>query len=105
MAATTSARGEPSFAEVRTTAAQHAESVCRRLLPGGRRKGIRWRCGDTTGAPGESLGVVLEGDAAGTWKDHATGDSGDLIALVQVQHALSAQEAKRELARMLGMML
>ena len=43
-------------------------------------KGVA-RIGDTSGAPGESLSIQLTGSDAGLWKDHATDEGGDLIAL------------------------
>ena len=39
------------------------------------------RIGDTSGNPGESLSIQLEGADSGLWKDHATNEGGDLIAL------------------------
>lgn len=41
------------------------------------------RIGDTSGAPGASLAIQLEGSNAGLWHDHSTGEGGDLIALFQ----------------------
>ncbi len=39
------------------------------------------RVGDVYGAPGASLSIHLTGPDAGLWKDHATDEGGDLIAL------------------------
>lgn len=39
------------------------------------------RVGDVYGTPGASLSIQLTGNDAGLWKDHATGEGGDLIAL------------------------
>lgn len=39
------------------------------------------RIGDTSGTPGASLSIHLSGPDAGLWKDHATDQGGDLIAL------------------------
>jgi hypothetical protein len=39
------------------------------------------RVGDVHGEPGNSLSVQLSGPDAGLWKDHATDEGGDLIAL------------------------
>src|SRR6516165_38854 len=39
------------------------------------------RIGDVSGAPGASLSIKLSGPDAGLWKDHATQEGGDLIAL------------------------
>jgi putative DNA primase/helicase len=34
------------------------------------------------GGPGDSLEVVLDGEKAGLWTDRATGDGGDIFALI-----------------------
>jgi putative DNA primase/helicase len=34
------------------------------------------------GSPGDSLEVVLDGEKAGLWTDRATGDGGDIFALI-----------------------
>lgn len=39
------------------------------------------RVGDTSGTPGASLSISLTGPDVGLWKDHATEEGGDLIAL------------------------
>lgn len=39
------------------------------------------RIGDVSGTPGASLSIHLSGPDAGLWKDHATDQGGDLIAL------------------------
>ena len=39
------------------------------------------RVGDVYGAPGASLSISLSGSDVGLWKDHATEEGGDLIAL------------------------
>jgi len=39
------------------------------------------RIGDTSGAAGSSLSIALAGENVGLWRDHATGESGDLIGL------------------------
>jgi RecA-family ATPase len=41
------------------------------------------RIGDTSGSPGSSLAIQLEGPNAGLWHDHSTGEGGDLIGLFQ----------------------
>lgn len=63
--------------------ADRAEDLCRHLLPGGRREGAEWRCGSVQGEPGKSLGVHLNGTKAGRWADFATGESGDLLDLIE----------------------
>ena len=39
------------------------------------------RVGDVQGTPGASLSIHLSGPDAGLWRDHATEEGGDLIAL------------------------
>ena len=61
---------------------QSAESVCRHLLPRGKRKGSEWVIGNTEGEEGDSLKVVIEGDKVGVGSDFATGEVfGDLLDL------------------------
>lgn len=70
-----------------------AEDVKRRLA-GRVREFVSWlfsgrallgrreaRIGDVDGTPGASLAIALTGPDAGLWKDHATGEGGDLIDL------------------------
>lgn len=72
-----------------------AESLLASWLPGGRKRGGTWICGDLSGAKGESLTVKL---ATGQWADWATGDHGtDLISLYAAIHDLSMGEAFRQL--------
>jgi hypothetical protein len=44
-------------------------------------RGGRARVGDVYGTPGASLSISLSGPDVGLWKDHATEEGGDLIAL------------------------
>ena len=54
--------------------AEHAESICRELLPKGRKDGQQWRVGSVRGEAGNSLGgaqpgsSILEAGAAGSWQ-------------------------------------
>jgi hypothetical protein len=62
------------------------------------------RIGNVLGAPGASLRISLSGANAGLWKDHATGEGGDLIALYRANmgypgtadFALSLKEIARD---------
>lgn len=60
------------------------------------------RIGDVNGTPGASLSIALNGPSAGLWKDHATGESGDLIALYMAsmgyQDGRNFQLALKEIA-------
>lgn len=94
----------PDFGAVNNAARARAEEVCRRLLPGGARRGRHWAAGDLAGAPGQSLRVLLEGERAGAWCDFATGArGGDLVSLAAATAGISQSEAARRLARMLGL--
>lgn len=82
--------------DIRSLLAARAEEVCRLLLSQGKRTGKKWKCGDTSGNPGSSLEVELEGDKAGVWNDSAAGHGGDLIALWQEARGLTFLAAAKE---------
>ena len=72
-----------------------AETLLASWLPGGRKRGGTWVCGDLSGAKGESLTVKL---ATGQWADWATGErGGDLISLYAAIHDLTMGDAYRQL--------
>lgn len=76
-----------SISDIVRRLADHAEAVCRRYLPNGRREGRYWLVGDVRGAPGRSLYVLLSaaGDTrgqAGKWTDAASGEHGDLLDII-----------------------
>ncbi len=95
-------------ADTAAALAAHAEQVCRRFLPRGRRVGRYWCAGDVRGAPGRSLFVRLEPPGpVGKWSDPAEqlhGDLLDLIRLATGAHSLreALAEARRFLARPLA---
>lgn len=62
---------------------RQAESVCKYLLPQGKRHGQEWTVGDIAGHPGQSLKIVVEGEKIGVWSDFAnpTHTGGDLLDL------------------------
>ena len=78
------------------------EEVAPMLLPGGRRHGNEWLCGDLTGAPGDSLKLSMTGTHAGHWRDWATDDHGDLVDLWRLSRAISAGEAISAVRTFLG---
>lgn len=93
----------PDFGAVNRAARARAEDVCRRLLPGGARRGNYWAAGDLSGAAGKSLRVRLHGENAGCWIDNATGEKGgDFVSLAAAVARISQDEAARHLARMVG---
>ena len=82
----------------------HAEAVCRRYLPNGRRQGPYWCAGDVRGAEGRSLFVRLSPPGVpGRWQDANTGEHGDLLDLVRLATgARSLREALAEARRFLA---
>ncbi len=70
-----------------TGLADHAEAVCRKYLPAGRRQGRYWTVGDVRNAAGRSMWVRLAPDTsgrpAGNWQDGATGEYGDLLDVIR----------------------
>ena len=61
----------------------HAEAVCRRYLPNGRKTGRYWICGDVRGRVGRSMHVRLAPPGVpGKWTDEATGEHGDLLDII-----------------------
>lgn len=97
-------RDRPDYAAINRAAARRAADVCCRLLPDGARRGMDWVCGDLSGAEGRSLRVRLEGERAGAWMDHATGErGGDFVSLAAAVAKVPQSEAARRLADMLGM--
>jgi len=62
-----------SFTEVAGLLQGQSEAACSHLLPGGRKQGQEWVCGDLSGARGRSLSVNLR---TGVWSDFETGVKG-----------------------------
>jgi len=88
--------------EIAQGLADHAEGVCRHLLPNGKRDGAEWRAGSVQGEPGQSLGVHLTGAKAGVWSDFNEGGGGDLLDLWQQARGISLPEAMDEARSYLG---
>jgi hypothetical protein len=76
------ARALHSIAEIAAMLAARVEALVRELLPGGRREGREWVCGDLSGRPGRGVSVCLTGPKAGVWADFQSGVSGDLVELI-----------------------
>ena len=68
--------------DIRTELIARMESVLTTMFPAGKKRRGKFLIGDILGSPGDSLEVVLEGDKAGLWTDRATGDGGDIFALI-----------------------
>lgn len=72
-----------------------AETLVPMWLPGGKRRGSEWVCGDLRGEPGESCSISL---TTGKWGDFATGEKGgDLVSLYAAIHSISQAEAAADL--------
>ena len=91
-------------ADTAAALAAHAEEVCRRFLPHGKRRGRYWCAGDVRGAPGRSLFVRLEPPGpVGKWSDPAEQLHGDLLDLIRLATgARSLREALAEAHRFLA---
>ena len=76
---------EPSpAAGIAAALGAHAEAVCRRYLPLGRKLGRYWVAGELDGARGRSLFVRLPRPRrTGKWTDAANGQHGDLLDLIR----------------------
>lgn len=79
-----------------------AAEIARYLLPNGRRAGNEWKAGNTSGEAGDSLSVCIRGAKAGTWKDFASGEGGDLVDLWCAARGMSLVDALAEIKRHLG---
>jgi hypothetical protein len=64
--------------------AARAEDLARELLPGGKREGREWTCGDLSGSRGRGVSVCIAGPKAGVWGDFSAGRAGDALDLVAV---------------------
>lgn len=71
----------------------HAHQICLEIFPEGRVESGCYKIGGIDGDRGRSLSVYLHGERAGKWIDFATGDSGDMIDLIQQQRGVSVTEA------------
>lgn len=74
--------------ELRGELIARLESVLTTLFPAGKKRRSKFLIGDVLGSPGDSLEVVLDGEKAGLWTDRATGDGGDIFALIAENLAL-----------------
>lgn len=89
-------------AEISQLLAKRAEDVAANLLPHGKRAGREWKVGGVDGDKGQSLSVCVSGAKAGTWKDFATGEGGDLLDLFAAVRRQSLADAIKDAKRYLG---
>lgn len=96
----------PGAAEISADLARNAEAFCRSYFPNGRKVGNYWQVGNVSGDAGRSLTVRLRpngGREAGKWTDHASGEFGDLLDLLE--HRIGTHnyiELRREALSFLG---
>lgn len=91
----------PTAADLSRQLADNVEAFCRRYLSNGHRNGRWWCVGDVHNTQGESLYVRLTGPssgkgARGKWTDAATGEHGDLLDVLRIQHSESWRGALEE---------
>jgi putative DNA primase/helicase len=95
-----SSRRHVDFEAVNRAALARLPALLAHLLPGGRRIGREWVCGNLRGEPGRSCRVNL---ATGRWADFATGErGGDPVSLYAAILRARQSEAARRLAELLG---
>ena len=68
--------------ELRAELLARLESVLVTMFQAGKKRKGKFLIGDVLGSPGDSLEVVLDGEKSGLWTDRATGDGGDIFALI-----------------------
>lgn len=78
---------------------QRMEELCQQLLPGGRREGRKWVCGNVHGDAGRSMHVELQGPKTGMWHDFAADDGGDVLKLIEKNRGLIDYRAVMDWAR------
>ena len=83
--------------DLKKALADHAEALCRELLPNGRSDGARWLAGNVQDESGRSLVVELIGPRAGLWKDFGdpSRKAGDLVDLIAAVRGLTLAQAFR----------
>jgi putative DNA primase/helicase len=74
--------------DIRAALLSRLEAILSTLFPAGKKRRDKFHVGDTLGSPGDSLEIVLDGEKAGLWTDRATGDGGDIFALIARQAAI-----------------
>ena len=73
-------------------------TVLMALFPAGKIRGNKFLIGNIQGEAGDSLEIALDGDKAGLWHDHATGEGGDVFAAIAGHQGL---DTKRDFAAVL----
>lgn len=81
--------------DIKRAVANDGDGFAAWLFPAGKRVGPRRHVGDVTGEPGQSLAIDLAGKFAGGYRDWATDERGDCIALVMAARGLDFVSATR----------
>lgn len=66
------------------------------LFPAGKCRQNKYLVGDVMGQPGDSLELILAGPKAGLWTDRATGEGGDVLALIARRSGLDMRTEFRQ---------
>ena len=69
--------------EVKQSCSQNIKAIITDLYPNAKFKGAEARIGGVDGSKGNSMSVSLDPSKFGAYYDHATGEKGDLISLVE----------------------
>ena len=85
--------------EIRATLLSRLESVLFTLFPAGKVRRGNFYIGDVLGSPGDSLEIVLTGEKAGLWTDRASGEGGDVFAVIAGNQGL---DVRTDFARVLA---
>lgn len=88
--------------ELAQALADRAADVAQHLFPMGKKAGKEWKVGSVDGEAGQSLSICVGGQKAGTWKDFASGDGGDLLDAWCRSRMVSVQQAMAEAKAYLG---
>jgi len=66
------------------------------MFPAGKCRQTKYLVGDVSGRPGDSLELILSGPKAGLWTDRATGEGGDILALIALRSSLNIRTEFRQ---------
>ena len=97
--AASSPTGNAERDELRSALMARLEGVLFALFPAGKGTHGKFVVGDVLGSPGRSLEIELDGERAGLWIDRATGNGGDVFALIAAHLHLNTH---RDFAAVLG---
>jgi hypothetical protein len=88
--------------KLQSVVASNIETLCRHFFPDGKKERLEWKLGDSSGSPGRSLGIALNPEKAGLWRDRATGESGNFVRLLMKARNCGFLDACSEIGRFLG---